>query len=863
MKILFITPFLLFMCLFITTGQTTKSMANEAYQLFKNGDYEEALVLYEKFYTEYPRDIKYNFYYGACLAETNTNLSLATQCLKYASLKKFNNDVYFFLARTYQLMYEFDIAIENFQKYIKITEESGSFNDLAKKYIAQCETGKTICSKIYHLKVLKADTCSPADILDYYSPANDIGKIMKNNDFFESGIDPEGIMFSTERGDMAFYSIKNQQTTNWDLYKIEKLIDGWSEGVSLGSDVNSIYNELYPMLHTDGVTLYFSSDRPGGLGGFDIYKATYNTQKKTFSNITNMGIPFNSPKDDYFFVCDDFSEKAWFVSNRNTSNNKVVIYQIIWNNSVIKSFTEDNNQLKKEAILGLDNKTLVTESINSNDKISKSSYNKNNNALFHFQVADSLEYTQFEHFKSELALSQFKQGLQLVNQRDSLAKKMSEKRRLYAVTNDEAIRNQLVVDILALEKQTYNIDGSIDNYYYQSQKQEQTKINELVRLGQYQSNSEVRMITRDQFSIKDITFPKNLTLYTNDEFGRKLMELQEMYSTLFNKNEVYKLKYADSLYAWGNMLNIESSRLLEKATHTTPDIQVKMPIPFKSNTNTNTQNEEMPESLVKQARNLKLDALKLYHLSLDTKYSIYRAKYHDIRELLKAGDVFEQTMSFAGEAMTYYKAGNELINQNVIGVDLETFEKAGTFKRNAVSSQEKGLSYYNNNKTNNNSVLTKNQSDTKGTVQQSYSEIHKGKKTNQTATKSESKSAGEIKNIVTQSLSKTEVTTPEYTQKTESESLKSNPKLIYKIQIGVFRNQPDQTLLSKINDVSFVKLTESGLMKYYSGHFNTYNEAVTEIVNVRNAGFEGAFVTAFFEQNPITISKARELENNN
>ena len=39
-------------------------------------------------------------------------------------------------------------------------------------------------------------------------------------------------------------------------------------------------NDIMPLLMTDGVTLYFASDRPGGLGGLDIYRTTYDADTR-------------------------------------------------------------------------------------------------------------------------------------------------------------------------------------------------------------------------------------------------------------------------------------------------------------------------------------------------------------------------------------------------------------------------------------------------------------------------------------------------------------------------------------------------------------------------------------------------------
>lgn len=852
----FISLVLLFaiFSVFSVSAQSSKKMVSSAYQLFKDGEYSEAKLQYEELYNNYNRDAKYNFYYGACLVEVNDDISLAAQCLKYASIKKVNKEVYYYLGRSYQLLYEFDIAIENYQKYIKVAGITGRFKEAAQKYIAECEVGKGLAAKIYKLNVLAKDTCFADELLKYYHPVPDVGQVMKNNDFFESGIDPEGIMFLTERGDLVFYTLKNSASADWDLHKMEKLIDGWSESALLGGEANTRYNELYPMLHTDGVTLYFSSDRPGGLGGYDIYKATYDTEKKSFSNVTNMGIPFNSPLDDYFFVCDDFSGQAWFTSNRQSSNKQATVYSIQWDETVIKSRVLDNNEVKRAAQLPLS--ANAEKSISESGVVVNSKHiaeAKKAEGLFRFSVADTLEYTRFEHFKSDYALGVFKKGYYLEHERDSLAQKMKEKRRLYGITENEDDRNKLVNEILVLEKQTYSLDSKIDDHYYQAQKSEQDKIRELVHLGKYNSTSEVRAEPKEEFSLQNITFPDDLSVYGDDDFGRHLKALKEMYDQLFVDDEVKKLVFSDSLFAWGNVLNIESSRMLEKASQTATPVVVKMPIPFKSKTE--IVEEETPESLVKQARSLKLDALKLYHQALDTKYSIYRNKFRDIKSVFMQGDSFEQTMSYAGEAMTYFKAGDELINKSLVGVDLETFEKAGALKRNAVLSQEKGLFYYLEVKSGEEDTASKTKDvPNSGVVAPSYAEIHKGKDVTLSSNNSrpvESVKTGMPTNtpddIVAQALSK------------KAESANS---LFYKIQIGVFRNQPDPDMLSALNDVTSDVILESGLMKYYSGNFKSYDEAISKVAAVRESGFEGAFVVAFFNGKQIPVSKAREQQLN-
>jgi outer membrane protein OmpA-like peptidoglycan-associated protein len=90
----------------------------------------------------------------------------------------------------------------------------------------------------------------------------------------------------------------------------------WSEPKSLGKKINlSKYNEMTPYLAADGVTLYFSSNRPGGLGDNDIWmtKRLDSTWQK-WSEPQNLGAPINTEDWDAFFTLDAGGEYAYMSS---------------------------------------------------------------------------------------------------------------------------------------------------------------------------------------------------------------------------------------------------------------------------------------------------------------------------------------------------------------------------------------------------------------------------------------------------------------------------------------------------------------------------------------------------------------------
>jgi Tol biopolymer transport system component len=65
---------------------------------------------------------------------------------------------------------------------------------------------------------------------------------------------------------------ERSRSRDWDIWYVEKIDGGWSEPINIGSPVNSDVDEYYVSLTKDG-TIYFASNRAGGLGSFDIYRS--------------------------------------------------------------------------------------------------------------------------------------------------------------------------------------------------------------------------------------------------------------------------------------------------------------------------------------------------------------------------------------------------------------------------------------------------------------------------------------------------------------------------------------------------------------------------------------------------------------
>ena len=120
---------------------------------------------------------------------------------------------------------------------------------------------------------------------------------------------------SSDGKSLYFSSNREGGFGGMDLYVSHLRSGEWSEPINMGSKINSSGNEVFPFIHDDG-TLYFSSNGWGGLGGLDVF-ATTRVGDKYWSELINMGTPFNSPKDDFGFILNVLSTEGYLSSARD------------------------------------------------------------------------------------------------------------------------------------------------------------------------------------------------------------------------------------------------------------------------------------------------------------------------------------------------------------------------------------------------------------------------------------------------------------------------------------------------------------------------------------------------------------------
>jgi len=126
---------------------------------------------------------------------------------------------------------------------------------------------------------------------------------------------------------LYFTSDKPGGFGGFDIYKSEIDNNGeWGPAGNMGGEINSIFDEATPFITEDGKTIYFSSKGHFNIGGFDIFKAEKNGSN--WNKPENLGFPFNTTDDDIFFFPLKNGEIAYYSKYKETGYGDNDIYKI-------------------------------------------------------------------------------------------------------------------------------------------------------------------------------------------------------------------------------------------------------------------------------------------------------------------------------------------------------------------------------------------------------------------------------------------------------------------------------------------------------------------------------------------------------
>lgn len=114
-----------------------------------------------------------------------------------------------------------------------------------------------------------------------------------------------------------------------DIYRVRKLPTGeWSAAQNIGDVINTPYDEDAVFITPDGKTMYFSSEGHNSMGGFDVFSSELNEETNEWGAPRNIGYPINTTDDDVFFVTSADGRRAYYSSVKETGYGEKDIYMV-------------------------------------------------------------------------------------------------------------------------------------------------------------------------------------------------------------------------------------------------------------------------------------------------------------------------------------------------------------------------------------------------------------------------------------------------------------------------------------------------------------------------------------------------------
>lgn len=403
-----------------------KTLAAEAEEKLKAGNYEDALEDYLQLLSGDAKNEIYNYNTGVCYLNTNINKSKAVPYLEIVTRKeKHNPNADFLLGRAYQYANRFEEAIQSFNKFKELSKGSSDNLSAVETEIQYCINAKELVkfpvdvifqslgkginspfsdyypfvtddeaymvfnskrpvkkdaqksesgqyqNSIFISKVVNGSYAEASVIgepicegntgeevigmngkgdvlLIYKSDKSGKGRIyitkMNTQGYFSKPeLLPEPIngqgdeiaaCISADGNEVYFASDRKGGFGGTDIYVCRRLPNGkWSDIKNCGVGVNTPMNEDFPNLSPDGKTLYFSSKGHASMGGYDIFKASWDEESKRFMNPRNLGYPINTSYDDMNFRISKSGKYGYLASVRGGGTGDNDIYRVSFNDA--------------------------------------------------------------------------------------------------------------------------------------------------------------------------------------------------------------------------------------------------------------------------------------------------------------------------------------------------------------------------------------------------------------------------------------------------------------------------------------------------------------------------------------------------
>ncbi len=359
---------------------------------------------------------------------------------------------------------------------------------------------------------------------------------------------------------ILFSAIRDFGYGGYDLYFSVRKSGFWTLPVNMGSEINSVFDEVAPYLTKDGKTLYYSSDRNESYGGFDVFTSSYNNYH--WKKPENLGLPVNSPGDDLDFQVSTDGTMAILASNRLSSLGGFDLYVCYFKDQILEQFDiADIPDFMHDAALPKDEiatrkeniEQITSQPIVKKDLILRSIvFNEDEELL------NSGNQTYLKNLANVIVIYP---KTKIIIQSHTLVSGKPEIDLFFSLKRAETVAEQLVKS--GIKREHIFIQGFGSNYpmvqYYHNN--QPNKIAQTIN-----KRIDIRLILEDQ---TPLNLQYNWPAVVDAQLDTKWQSLLES----FNDNIVFKIKFAETAQMLKNELTTSDYTIIvEKYANNTKNV---------------------------------------------------------------------------------------------------------------------------------------------------------------------------------------------------------------------------------------------------------------------------------------------------
>jgi hypothetical protein len=339
------------------------------------------------------------------------------------------------------MMYDVDRAEEALDDWeAKLTKNKKNADTPQELQTMQSKllTMRNMLERVEQIVIIDSLSVDTAQFFSHYRLAAEAGRI---------GGTAERTNYMPAAGREIFYTAPNAESGKLQVMHAGILDDGSrEESVAVDLAMNADSDTAFPFMLADGTTLYFANNAEvdGALGGYDIYMTRRNDEGG-FYEPTNVGMPYNSPGNDYMMAIDEATGLGWWATDRNAEDGKVTIYVFV-PNETRQNYDPDRSDITDLAFISSIKATQPEgyDVLAKRDALSRVGARENTDAqLFKLSLGNGKVYTKLTDFSNDKARSMM---LSYINDLKGFEKQQAQ---LDAMRREYAEGNLTLTDSIA------------------------------------------------------------------------------------------------------------------------------------------------------------------------------------------------------------------------------------------------------------------------------------------------------------------------------------------------------------------------------------------------------------------------------